>query len=113
MHQHDSDGADAVGFGTFEFAAYGVEIDLALDGAVGAHALVDLDDALVEHVRFDDVLREDFRPRLVTDAQRVAEALGDQKQRALALALEERVGCDRGAHLDGADVLTRNRRAER
>ena len=32
-------------------ARSGVEIERALDRAVGAHALVDLDDALVEHAR--------------------------------------------------------------
>ena len=88
VHQHDSDGADAVGKRALQFDAHGRQIELALHGAVGAHALVDLDDALVEHVGLDDVLGEDFRPRLVADAQRVAEALGDQEQRALALALE-------------------------
>ncbi len=43
MHQHDSDGADAVRLGALQFAAQRVEIELALDRAVGAHALVDLD----------------------------------------------------------------------
>ena len=111
MHQHDGDSADAVGARALQFDAHGVEIDLALYGAVGAHPLVDLDDALVEHVRLDDVLGEDFRPRLVADAQRVAEALGDQKQRPLALALQERIGGDRRAHFDGGDLLARDRRA--
>jgi hypothetical protein len=35
------------------------EIGRALDRAVGAHALVDLDDALVEHLGLDDLLGED------------------------------------------------------
>ena len=41
-------------------AAHAIEIERALDRAVGAHALVDLDDALIEHVRLDDVLGEIF-----------------------------------------------------
>ena len=93
--------------------AHRIEIERALDRAVGAHALVDLDDALIQHVRLDDVLGEDFRPRLVADAQRVAKALGDEKQRALALALEQRIGGDRGAHLHRADALARDRLARR
>ena len=84
--------------------AHGGEIGLALDRAVGAHALVDLGDALVEHVRLDDVAGKNLRPRLVADLERVAETLGDQQQRALALALEQRIGGDRGAHLHGADA---------
>ena len=58
----------------FELGAHRGEIGRALDRAVGAHALVDLDDALVEQLRHDDVLGEDLRPGLVADAQRVAEA---------------------------------------
>ena len=84
--------------------AHGVEIERALHRAVGAHALVDLDHALVQHVGLDDVAGENFRPRLVADAQGVAKTLGDQQQRALALALEQRIGGDRGAHLHGADA---------
>ena len=52
-----------------------VEIGRGLDRAVGAHALVDLDHPLEQHLRLDDVAGEDFRPRLVADPQRVAEAL--------------------------------------
>ena len=44
-----------------------LEIGLPLDRAVGAHALVDLDRALVQHLRLDDVAGEDLRPRLVAD----------------------------------------------
>ena len=113
MHQHDGDRANAVVLGAFQFAAYRVEIDLALDAAVGANALVDLHHALVQHVRLDDVAREDFRPRLIADAQRVAKSLGDQKERAFALALQQRIGGDRGAHLDRVDPLARDRRIGR
>ena len=47
--------------------------------------------------------REDVRAMLVADAQRVAEALGDREHGRLAAALEQRVGRDRGAHLDRID----------
>ena len=94
-----------------EIGAHRVEIGRALDRAVGAHALVDLGDALVEHVRLDDVAGEDLRPRLVADLERVAETLGDQQQRAVALALEQRVGGDRRAHLHRADAAGRDRLA--
>ena len=78
-----------------------VEIERALDGAIGKDTLVDLDDTLIQHVGLDDVLGEDFRPRLVADAQRVPEASGDQQQRSVAFALQQRIGGNRGAHFDG------------
>ena len=80
MHQDDGDSVDAVLFGALKLGAHRVKIERALHGAVGAHPLVDFDDALVQHVGLDDVLGEDLWPRLVADAQRVAKAFGDQQQ---------------------------------
>ncbi len=111
VHQHDRDGENAVGFGALKLAAHGIEIERAFHRAVGAHTFVNLDDALVQHVRLDDVLGKNLRPRLVADAQRVAKTFGDKEHRALTLALKQRVGGDRGAHLHGADALAGNRRA--
>ncbi len=109
VHQDDGDGVDAVKLRARKFGAHRIEIERAFHCAVGAHPLVDFDDALVQHVGLDDVLGEDFRPCLVADAQRVAKALGDEQQGAVALALEQRIGGDRGAHLDRGDTLARNR----
>ena len=92
----------------FELGAHRREVELALDRAVGAHALVDLDDALEQHLRLDDVLGKNLRPRLVADAQSVSKTLGGEKKRAVALALEQRVGRDRGAHLHRADAAGRD-----
>jgi hypothetical protein len=78
--------------------------------AVGHDAFVDLDDALVKLFGKDDLLGENVRPGLVGDAKRVAEAPGDDQQRAVALALEQRIGGDRGAHLDVTDAFGRDRR---
>ncbi len=82
-----------------------VELRHGLDRAVGAHAFFDLDHALVELFGKDDLLGEDVRARLVGDLQRVAEPLGDQQQDAVALAFQQRIGGDRGAHLDVADAM--------
>src|SRR6185437_3152101 len=46
---------------------------------------------------------EELRPVLIADAQRVAEAPGDDQRGALALALEQRIGRHRRAHLDCGD----------
>jgi hypothetical protein len=72
--------------------------------------LVDFDHALEQNFGLDDVAREDLRPRLVSYLERVAEALGGDEHGALALALEQRVGCDGRAHLDGADPPRGDRR---
>ena len=77
VHEHDGDAANAVALRTQKLGTHRIEVNGALDCAVGADALVDLGDAFVEHVRLDDVPGEDFRPRLVADPQRIAEALGD------------------------------------
>ena len=107
MHQHDGDGAQPVILRTHKFGTHFVEIQRSFDSAVGAHALVNLGDTLVEHVGLDDVLGKNLRPRLVADAQRIAEAPGDEEKRALALALKQRIGGDRGAHLHRADLRRR------
>ena len=78
-----------------------------------AHALVDLDHLAVEQLGQHDVAVEDARPVLVGDAQLVAEAARDDEHRGLALALEQRVGRDRGAHLHRLDALHRDRLARR
>ena len=92
-------------------AAHRGEVGRGLDRAVGADALGDLGDALVEHLRLDDLLGEDVGSRLVADPQRIAKALGDEEEGAVALALEERVGGDRRPHLDRGDPLGRDRRS--
>ncbi len=78
--------------------------------ALGGDALVGLDDALVELLRQDDMALEQLRPVLIADAQRVAEAPGDHQHGALALALQQRVGGDRRAHLHRGDGGAGDRR---
>ena len=59
-------------------------------------------------LRLYDVLREYARARLVADLERIAKAARGHEQRALAAALEERIGGDRCPHLDGANDASRN-----
>ena len=72
-------------------------------------ALRHLDCARVKHRRLLDVPRENLGPRLVADLERVAEILADDEQNPIALAFEQRIGGDRGAHLDAVDQLCRQR----
>jgi hypothetical protein len=71
--------------------------------ALRAHALVRLDHLAVQQLGQHDVAVEQARPVLVGDAQRIAKAARGDQQRGLALALQQRVGGDRGAHLHALD----------
>jgi hypothetical protein len=108
VHEHDGDGLDTVVERARKLGANALQLQLQFDRTVGADALLHFGDPLEQHLRLDDVLCKNLRPRLVADAERIAEALGRQQQGALALALQERVGRDRGAHLDRADPARRD-----
>ncbi len=107
MHEDDGDRLDAVRAGAFEVAAYRCQIGRRPHGAIGAHAFGDLDDTLEQHVGFDDVAGKDFWPCLVADLEGITESFGGDQHCAGALALKQRIGGDRGAHLDGADESRR------
>ncbi len=111
MHEDDGDGCNAVRPRGFERGPQRIEVRRALHRAVDACALVHFDHALVEDVRLDDVLGENPGPRLVADLQCIAETLGDEEERARALALEQRIGRHRRAHLDRGDAGSGDRLA--
>ena len=73
------------------------------------YAGFDLDDAVVQGFRLDDVALEQLGPRLVADPQGVGVARRDGQNRRLALSLEQRIGGDGGAHLHRFDRLSRQR----
>jgi hypothetical protein len=79
--------------------------------ALRADALLGLDHAAVQQLGQHDAPVEQARAVLVGDAQRVAKAARGDQQRGLALALQQRVGGHRGAHLHALDVLRRHRLA--
>ncbi len=105
VHEHDGDRAEALVEGILQVAAQGVFVRNRQHFAASRHAFVDFDHPAVEQLRQHDLAGEEMRAVLVADAQRVPEALGDHQERALALAFEQRVGGDGGAHLDGLDGL--------
>jgi hypothetical protein len=113
MHEDDGDRVDAVAAGLGDFVLDGVEIRHGFNQPVGAHPLVDLDDPLVNLLGQEDFLGKNVGPGLVGDLERVAETLGDQQKDPIALALQQRIGGDRGAHLDFADALRGHRLARR
>ena len=113
VHQHDGAGPDALGVRRREFVARGGCIEMFHHFAVDADTAVDLDDGFVEHRRQGDGEVEQARAGLVADAQGVGKASVHHQQGAVALALEQGVGGDSGAHLDGGDVAEGDRRVER
>ena len=111
VDQGDRAGRDAVRHGALEGGAGRVLVERLDLVAVDADAARDLHHALVEQGRQPDVEVEQARPALGADAQRVGEAAVDDEQRALALALEQRVGGHRRAHPHRVDRAGRDDRA--
>ena len=107
MHEHNGGGAYTRGVGPHKSVACLRQIHRSQHGTVGHNALVDLDRILVEHFREDDMADEQVGSVLVPDSQCVPEAAGDDQQSPLARAFQERVGSDRGAHLDRTDTRRR------
>ena len=105
VHEHHGDRADAVIERGPQASAGAVLVERCQHLSAGVDPLVDLDHPLVEKLRQDDMALEQLRPVLVADPERVAEAAGDRQHRAVALALEQSVGGDGGAHLDRPDRL--------
>jgi hypothetical protein len=75
----------------------------------GRHPLSGLDNPGVQQLGQHDLAVEQAWPVLVRDAQRVAEAAGDDQDGRLALALEQGVGGGRGAQPDGLDLAAGDR----
>ncbi len=111
MHEDDGHGADAGIEGGLQVAPQRGLIQRLQHLALRADTLVRFDDAFVEQFGQHDVALEQLGPRLVGDAQRVAEALARDQQGAVALAFQEGVGGHRGAHLHALDEVGRDRRA--
>ena len=75
------------------------------------HALLGLHHGAVQQLGQLDVAVKDARAVLVGDAQRIAKAACGDQQRGLALALQQRVGGHRGAHLHALHLIRRDRLA--
>ena len=106
VHQDDGEGVDALGPDSRQFGSRLRFVERLDDRPIGTDALVDLDHAFVKHGRQDDVARENLGPRLVTDAQRVAEPARDRQRQPVPLALQQRIGRDRRPHPHGFDLAT-------
>ena len=107
MQKRDGAGLVALGHGGLQRSRQGLAVERAHDPALGVQALVGLDDAGVERRRAHDGQGEQVRPGLVADQHAVGEPLGGDEQRLRPVALQQGVGGDGGAHLDGLHPLGR------
>ena len=92
----------------FQCLANGHKIRLGLGRAICEHTLVDFMNLLVEQFWFDDFLGENVRTRLIAERQSVAETPGDEQGSRIALALQQGVGGNGGAHFDGTNLVGRD-----
>ena len=77
-----------------------VLVQRSVQGSLGPHPLVDLNDPVIELVIQHDVAGEQVRPALPADAQGVAEAARDSEDDRFTLALQQGIGGHGRAHTD-------------
>ena len=109
VHEHDRAGANALRMRRAQLDLGAGKIDHSYDFAMGSDALVDLDHALVDRTRKNDLAHEKPGAVLIRDAQRIPEPTGDREHGALPLALEQGIGGDRRPHLHRVDLRGRDR----
>ncbi len=113
MHEDDRGGAQTGIVGPLKLHPERFAVERPQHDTLRRDALVRLDGARMERFRQHDVKIEQARPILVGDAQGVAEAARDHQHGRFALALEQRIGRHRRAHLDRSDRDRRDRRGVR
>src|SRR5687767_8079071 len=95
MQENDGDGPDALIECQLHRFTHRGDVERHQNLAPCIDALANLDDALVEKLRFDDIEIEEPGPGLIADLESIGEAFGCDEQGAIALALEKRVGGNR------------------
>ncbi len=111
VHEDNRAGADAGVEGGLQLHTQRVGLQRLHHLALRADTLVGFDDPFVQQLGQHDVAIEQARPILIGDAQRIAKAARGHQHRAVALALEQRVGGHRGAHLHAVHLRGRDRLA--
>lgn len=105
MHEQDCDSSIPVGKGGIEVRPRGGFVEYRLERAVGPYALVDLDHVLVQLVRQLDMPRENLGPGLIADPERIAEPARHRQRHPFALAFEQCIRRDGGAHFHAGDTV--------
>jgi hypothetical protein len=109
MHENDRRRPQPFAVGPLQIAPQHRLVQRPHHGAIRVQPLVRLDDRLVKHLRQHHVPLEQPRPVLIRNPQRIAKPLRRHQQRALALALQQRIGRHCRPHLHAIDQLRRHR----
>jgi hypothetical protein len=113
VHEQDGGGANAAASDRLRLGTDPREIGRPQDLAIGGHALVDFDHAIIEHRRQANVTGKNLGPILVADAKRIAEPLRHEEYGRFTFALEQRVGRDGGTDLHRFDSVGGDRHSLR
>ena len=111
MHENDGATVDALLQPSEQLAPHFIRVGDLQNVSVCTYPLINLDDLFVEHRRQFDVTHEKLWTMLVANSQRICESFCNQQQRAIALALQQRVRRHRRTHPDDVDALDRERLA--
>ena len=105
MHQHNGNGADTIVKRRLQPGRQIIEIKRQQNIIIGIDPLSDLFNLLIQHFGQNDMLVKQPWPRLIRDTQLITKPTGDNKQGAVACALQQCVGGNCGAHFDRIDLL--------
>ncbi len=111
MHEDDGHAAQAPGMGLQQRGVQVQHVQFLLHFPTGIHALKRLHHLAVQQLGQLDMPVEQARAVLVGNAQRITKAPRGHQQRGLALALQQRIGGHRGAHLHALHKVRRDRLA--
>ena len=113
MQEGDGDGGEPLSLGLSQGLRERSGVQRPNLAARGVHPLVGFHDPGVEGGGTLDPKGEEVGPRLVADHQAIGEPLGGDEQGSGAGPLQQRIGGDGGAHLDGVHPVGRKGRAGR
>lgn len=109
VHEDDGAGGEPGIACAGQFLSGGCEVERCENFAISGDTFVDLDDVFMERCWQFDLADKEFGAMLIADAQLIGEACGSDQKGAGAFAFEQGVGCDRCSHMDGGDLVLRNR----
>ena len=113
VHEHDGERAVALIVGSLQIATGALDVKRREHLAARPYALLHLHHLAVEQLGQDDMARENLRPVLVGDPERVAKSPGDEQHGAIALSFQQRIGGHGRSHFHHCNLFGRDSRAGR
>ena len=109
MHQNNGNRPDTIIKGGLQARTQFVKVQRFQHGILCINPLGHFLNTLIQHFRKNDLPVEQAWARLIGYAQLITKPLGDNQQRAITLALQQRVGGHGGAHLYRINTVFRHR----